>query len=70
MPTVIVFVLIGAVAYYVGYIFPATAEMFVKFGIDLKANAPMTYATMGLSDFMRNNILWLMPAFLGPMVGL
>ncbi len=65
MPMVIVVVLIGAVGYYVGYIFPATAEMFLKFGIDLP---PMTQATLDLSNFLRGNILWLAPACLAPIV--
>jgi type IV pilus assembly protein PilC len=67
MPTVIVLVLIGAVIYYVGYIFPATAEMFLKFGIELP---PMTRATLELSNFLRANVLWLLPACLAPIAGL
>ena len=69
MPTVIILVLFGAVAYYVGFIFPATAELFLKMDIDLEKEAPMTYATLQLSDFMQSNILWLVPAFLAPIVG-
>ncbi len=65
MPAVIVFALLGAVAYYVGYIFPATAEMFLKFGVDLP---PMTKATLQLSNFLRDNALWLFPACLAPVV--
>ena len=67
MPAVIVFALLGAVAYYVGYIFPATAEMFVKFGVDLP---PMTKATLQLSNFLRDNALWLFPACLAPVVAI
>ena len=67
MPTVIVLVLLGAVFYYVGYIFPATAEMFLKFGIELP---PMTKATLELSYFLRGNIYWLVPAFIAPFVGM
>ena len=63
MPTVIVLVLLGAVFYYVAYIFPATAEMFLKFGIDLP---PMTRATLDLSNFMRANIWGLLLAVLAP----
>ena len=47
-PIVTLVVLFGAVVYYVGYIFPATAKLFVKFKIDLP---PMTKATLALSDF-------------------
>jgi type IV pilus assembly protein PilC len=52
-PVVTLIVLFGAVIYYVGYIFPATAKLFVKFKIDLP---PMTKATLALSDFLVSNI--------------
>jgi type IV pilus assembly protein PilC len=65
MPAVIVLALMAAVAYYVGYIFPATAEMFLKFGVDLP---PMTAATLQLSNFLRNNALWFFPLCLSPIV--
>lgn len=54
-PVVTLIVLFGAVIYYVGYIFPATAKLFVKFKIDLP---PMTKATLALSDFLVSHI-WL-----------
>jgi type IV pilus assembly protein PilC len=57
MPIVTLVVLFGAVAYYVGYIFPATAKLFVKFKIELP---PMTRATLVLSDFIVNNIVILL----------
>jgi len=50
------FVLFGAVVYYVGYIFPATANLFRKFNIELP---PMTRATLALSDFLIENIVLL-----------
>ena len=53
MPMVTLVVLFGAVIYYVGYIFPATAGLFRKFGIELP---PMTKATLALSDFLVANI--------------
>ena len=65
MPAVIVFALLAAVAYYVGYIFPATAEMFLKFGVDLP---PMTAATLEFSKFLTGNAIWLFPACIAPMV--
>jgi|WetSurMetagenome_2_1015567.scaffolds.fasta_scaffold140247_1 type IV pilus assembly protein PilC len=55
MPMVTLVVLFGAVIYYVGYIFPATAGLFRKFNIELP---PMTKATLALSDFITGNI-WL-----------
>jgi type IV pilus assembly protein PilC len=56
MPVVTLVVLAFAVGYYVAYIFPATANMFVKFKIELP---PMTKATLKMSDFLLENILWI-----------
>jgi type IV pilus assembly protein PilC len=56
MPVVTLVVLFGAVVYYVGYIFPATAGLFRKFNIELP---PMTRATLVLSDFIVANMLWI-----------
>lgn len=53
MPTVTMVVLAGAVMYYIGYIFPKTAEMFLKFGAELP---PMTKASLEMSHFLQNNI--------------
>jgi len=58
-------VLFGAVVYYVGYIFPATAGLFRKFNIELP---PMTRATLVISDFLTENILLIMIAMLVPTV--
>jgi type IV pilus assembly protein PilC len=52
-PIVTLVVLFGAVIYYVAYIFPATAKLFVKFKIDLP---PMTKATLQASDFLVDNM--------------
>ena len=54
MPVVTLVVLFGAVIYYVGYIFPATAGLFRKFNIELP---PMTRATLVLSDFLVAHIV-------------
>ncbi len=48
-PMITLFVLFIAVLFYVGYIFPATAKLFVKFDIPLP---PMTAATLQFSDFL------------------
>ncbi len=64
-PIITLVVLFGAVIYYVGYIFPATAKLFVKFKIDLP---PMTKATLAISDFLVDNILWLFLAALIPSI--
>lgn len=62
MPSVIVLSLIGAIIYYVGYVFPATIKMFAKFDIELP---PLTAGTLILSHFLQDNILWLLPGFGG-----
>ena len=59
-PAVTMFVLLLAVLFYVGYIFPETAKLFVRFGIDLP---PMTAFTLNVSDFLVANPL-LITAFL------
>jgi len=53
-PMVTLFVLFIAVLFYVGYIFPETAKLFVRFGIELP---PMTAFTLKLSDFLVANPL-------------
>ncbi len=51
-PMVTLFVLFLAVLFYVAYIFPETAKLFLKFGIKLPH---MTAATLQLSNFLMNN---------------
>jgi type IV pilus assembly protein PilC len=51
-PMVTVFVLFLAVLFYVGYIFPETAKLFVRFGVELP---PMTAFTLKISDFLMDN---------------
>jgi len=53
-PLVTLFVLFAAVLFYVGYIFPETAKLFVKFGIELP---PMTAFCLDVSDFLVGNTL-------------
>jgi len=55
MPMVTLLVLFGAVLFYIGYIFPATAEAFEKMKIDLP---PMTRASLAMSRWITGNI-WL-----------
>ena len=63
MPLVTLFILFLAVLFYVGYIFPATAEMFEKFKIDLP---PMTKATLQFSRWLTANFVPLMIAIFVP----
>ncbi len=51
-PLVTVFVLFLAVIFYVAYIFPETAKLFVRFGVELP---PMTAFTLKISDFLIEN---------------
>lgn len=51
-PLVTVFVLFLAVIFYVAYIFPETAKLFVRFGVELP---PMTAFTLKISDFLIDN---------------
>lgn len=53
-PIITLFVLFLAVIFYVGYIFPETAKLFVKFDIELP---PLTASTLVFSDFLMGNML-------------
>lgn len=65
MPLVTLFVLFLAVVFYIGYIFPKTAELFEKVGAELP---PMTSASLVLSHFLQNNIILLIIAFFAPII--
>lgn len=56
MPMVILFFLSLAILFYIAYIFPKTAEMFVKFKIELP---PLTKSTLEFSDFIKHNVMWI-----------
>jgi len=66
MPAVTVLAVIGVVLFYVGYIFPATAELFVEMDITLP---PMTAATLELSYWLSDNWIFILLAFTIPTVG-
>lgn len=66
-PAVTMFVLFLAVVFYVGYIFPETAKLFVRFGIDLP---PMTAFTLQISDFLVGNPLLVAAAMFLPPIAL
>ncbi len=67
MPLFTLLTLFGACLFYVAYIFPETAELFSKMGVDLP---PMTAATMKLSHFLINNALSLILGSLAALSGL
>ncbi len=66
-PVVTLFVLFIAVLFYVGYIFPETARLFVRFGVELP---PMTAATLKISDFLVENPYLLVALIIGPPIAL
>ncbi len=53
MPLFTLLILFGACVFYVAYIFPETAKLFLKLGSELP---PMTKATLDLSDFLIANM--------------
>ncbi len=53
MPMFTLLILFGACIFYVAYIFPETAKLFLKLGSELP---PMTTATLQLSDFLIANM--------------
>jgi len=66
-PIVTMFVLFLAVIFYVGYIFPETAKLFIKFDIPLPT---LTAGTLILSNFLVNNIVIIMLLSIAPFVGI
>jgi type IV pilus assembly protein PilC len=64
-PIVTLFVLFLAVIFYVGYIFPETAKLFVKFKIELP---PLTAATLHFSDFLIGNIWLVIIGMMAPLI--
>ncbi len=63
MPAITLLVLAAAVIFYVGYIFPKTAEMFAKLGAELP---PMTDFSLQMSIFLRENIILIILAMIVP----
>ncbi|MDX1629728.1 MAG: type II secretion system F family protein [Fulvivirga sp.] len=63
MPTVTVLAVIATILFYVGYIFPATAELFLEFDIQLP---PMTAKTLEVSYWLADNWITLTLSFVIP----
>ncbi len=63
MPAITVLAVIGVILFYVGYIFPSMAEMFLEFDIKLP---PMTAATLELSQWLQANWFIILMSFLVP----
>ncbi|MBE0644834.1 MAG: type II secretion system F family protein [Bacteroidetes bacterium] len=66
MPMITLVILFLAVIFYVAYIFPETARMFLKYGIELP---PMTAATLEFSEWLVANIIFFVIATIGMIVG-
>ena len=66
MPAVTVIAVVGVVLFYVGYIFPSTAELFVEMGISLP---PMTQATLDFSYWLSVNWIVMVSSFLVSIIG-
>ena len=64
-PLITLFVLFLACSFYVAYIFPKTAEMFVKVHIQLP---PMTAGTLKMSDWLMENAIVLTILFTVPLI--
>lgn len=62
-PIITMFVLFLAILFYIGYIFPETAKLFIRFKIELP---PMTAFTMQISDFLMGNILLVLFVVIAP----
>lgn len=64
-PAFTVLALLAAVLYYVLDIFPSTAKLFVKFGMDVP---PLTKGTLWLSDYLLANWWWIITALIVPVI--
>jgi type IV pilus assembly protein PilC len=66
MPMITLVLLLLAVVFYVAYIFPETARMFLKYGIELP---PMTAKTLEMSDWLVGNIVWVVLFIIAVAIG-
>jgi type IV pilus assembly protein PilC len=67
MPAIVLVAAIGALIFYVMYIFPQIAGMLLKYKIEVP---PMTATTLVISNYLQNNIFWLALAVLLPIIGI
>ncbi|SMO85262.1 type II secretion system F family protein [Fodinibius sediminis] len=63
MPGIALTAVLGVILFYVGYIFPLMAEMFLEFNITLP---PMTKATLDVSYFMQDHWIAITSLFVIP----
>lgn len=64
-PLVTLLILMGAVVWYVAYIFPETARMFIRFQIKLP---PMTAFTLRMSEYLQDNITIILILLITPVI--
>ena len=67
IPGFTVLVMLGAVVYYLGWVFPSTASMFERFNMPVP---PMTAATIEFSDFIQDHWLVITSIILLPVISL
>ena len=67
MPVIAFISVIAVLLFYVGYIFPAMAEMFLEFNIQLP---PMTAATLDFSNWIQAHWILIVLLTFGPIFGL
>ena len=67
MPMVTLAALFGACVYYVGFIFPGMAEIFVRLKVDMR-QFPMTFATLQMSAFLQQNVVLLLIGTIVPVI--
>jgi type IV pilus assembly protein PilC len=64
MPSVVLLASIGALIFYVMYIFPQIAGILVKYKVTIP---PLTANTLAVSGFLQNHYLWVLGAILVPL---
>ena len=67
MPIVTLIALAGACVYYVAYIFPSMAEVFVRLKVDMR-QFPMTYATLQISYTLQEYVVVILIATVVPLL--
>ncbi|MGH7454418.1 MAG: type II secretion system F family protein, partial [bacterium] len=65
MPAIVLVAALGALVFYVMYIFPKIAGMLLKYKVDVP---PLTAATMAISNYLQDNIIWLLLVVLLPII--
>ncbi|MFQ5771375.1 MAG: type II secretion system F family protein, partial [bacterium] len=65
MPTVVTLAMVGAVIFYVMYIFPKMTNLLTKYHVEIP---PMTKATMDFSQFLQNHFLIIIFLIVAPIL--